>query len=138
MSTSISPAGSVVTTPAQSVYQKQFASLQQYDTQELLYASFLSPDDALANGNAVLSQAAKLLDSKSYEAQPPATTTDPTTTTGSTTTGTSTTGTPASATTVPARQSITDILKASDDAANAALKAYSNAPAGSSIIDFNA
>lgn len=117
-----------MTAPVQSVYQKQFASLQQYDTQELLYASFLSPDDALANGEAVLSQAAKLLDSKSYEATPA---TDATTTTDSTDSTTQ-------SATAPARQSITDILKASDDAANAALKAYSNAPAGSSIIDYNA
>src|SRR5271170_5491675 len=44
-----------------SSYQAQYLSLQAYDTQELLYASFLSPSDALANADSVFLQAAQLL-----------------------------------------------------------------------------
>jgi hypothetical protein len=125
------------TTPATAPdYQKQYAAFKQYNTQELLYASFLSPEQAIENGNEVLQQAAQLLSSKSYEtATPPnlsaGSGTDTPASTGSDATGGTTT---ASAT--PPRQSVAAILAASDDAANVALTAYSKAPAGSSLIDF--
>lgn len=100
-----------------STYQTAFRNLQQYDTRELLYASFLSPEDSLANGNAILQQAAALLAAPGTPATPPA-------------------STPPSAPTQ--LRSVSAILAESDAAAQKTLAAYAKAPAGSSILDFQA
>jgi len=56
------------TTP--STYETQFANLQQYDNQELLYASFLSPEAGLANFDSVLEQAPTLRDARQSRTGP--------------------------------------------------------------------
>jgi hypothetical protein len=133
------PAG---TTP--SAYETQFTNLQQYDNQELLYASFLSPEAGLANLDSVLQQAAQLLgtpgnpgpalDGKPLgstlsTAVPPATTTPaPPSSTSTSTTSSA----------LPNLPSIASILAASDDEADQTLTNFANAPVGSSIIDFQA
>jgi hypothetical protein len=124
------------TTP--STYETQFANLQQYDNQELLYASFLSPEAGLANFDSVLEQAAQLLwtpgnPGPALSTTPPAgsTTTPPA---GSTTT-------PPASTSSSALQnlpSVASILAASDDEASQTLTNYANAPVGSSILDYQA
>jgi hypothetical protein len=103
---------------AQPTVQKEFATLKQYDAAELLYASFqLTPDQALANGTAVLQQASTLLAAlKPSAAAPPAT----------------------PATDASNLPSYTDLISKSDAAANAALAALAKAPAGSSILDVQA
>ena len=114
-----------------SSYQSEYLTLQQQDTAELLYASFLTPAAGLANADAVLGQAAQLLGTPGSPA--PA----------------SATGTPAAspapatasspATVAPLDlPSVSSILAASDNAAQQALAAYGNAPADSSIIDYQA
>jgi hypothetical protein len=116
------------TTP--STYETAFANLQQYDNQELLYASFLSPEAGLANLDSVLQQAAQLLGTPSDPG--PAltgTTTTPATTTPATSTASSA---------LPNLPSVASILAASDDEADQTLTNYANAPVGSSIIDYQA
>jgi hypothetical protein len=119
-------------TPAgttESTYQTQFAALQQYDNQELLYASFLSPSDALANANSVFQQAATLLGSPGH----PGTLA---TEAAAAPTAPSSTSTASSAlTNLPSVQSILD---ASDLEALQTIKNYVNAPTGSSILDYQA
>ena len=121
-----------------SSYQAEFDTLQQQDTAELLYASFLSPSAGLANADAVLGQAATLLgtpgnpgtlgasqSSTSTSTTPPA--------------ATSTSGTTSSASSaLNILPSVASILAASDNAANQTLTAYANAPVGSSILDYQA
>lgn len=102
-----------------SPYEAQFASLQQYDNAELLYASFLSPSDALANADSVFAQAAQLLGTPGQPA----------------TSSSNTSSSNSSSTNVP---SVESILNASNAAAQQTLSAYANAPAGSSILDFQA
>lgn len=118
-------------------YAKQYAAFNTYNKQELLYASFLSPEDSLANGNAILQQAAQLLSSKSYETTAPTIPASTGTTSADSSASGSSTDTSTTASTA-SRQSFADIIAASDDAANAALSAYAKAPAGSSILDFQA
>lgn len=111
----------------ESTYQTEYANLQQYDNQELLYASFLSPSDSLANADSVLQQAAVLLGSPGHPG---------TLATGASTTPASSTSTASSAlTNVPSVQSILD---ASDQEALKTIQNYVNAPAGSSILDYQA
>jgi hypothetical protein len=110
-----------------STYQTQFAALQQYDNQELLYASFLSPSDALANANSVFQQAATLLGSPGH----PGTLA----TQAAAATPTSTSTASSALTNVPSVQSILD---ASDQEALQTIQNYVNAPPDSSILDFQA
>ena len=116
------------TTP--STYETQFANLQQYVNQELLYASFLSPEAGLANFDSVLEQAAQLLGTPGNPG-PALSTTPPA---GSTTT-------PPASTSSSALQnlpSVASILAASDDEASQTLTNNANAPVGSSILDYQA
>jgi hypothetical protein len=119
------------TTP--STYETQFANLQQYDNQELLYASFLSPEAGLANFDSVLQQAAQLLGTPG---DPGPALTAGLSTGSSTTTPASSTSTASSA--LPNLPSVASILAASDDEADQTLTNYANAPVGSSIIDYQA
>jgi hypothetical protein len=111
-------------------------SLQAYDTQELLYASFLSPAASLANTDSVLEQAAALLGTPGQPATS-ATSSASTTTQGSSTTEGSTSTSSASSS-LPNLPSVASILAASDDEAQQTLNAYANAPVGSSILDYQA
>jgi hypothetical protein len=112
-----------------SSYQTEFNTLNTQDTQELLYASFLSPADSLANGNAVLEQAAALLGSPGQPG---------TLATSQSTASTSTSSTTASADPLDSLPSVSSILAASDAEAQQTLTNYANAPVGSSIIDYQA
>jgi hypothetical protein len=114
---------------ATSSYQSEFLTLQQQDTAELLYASFLSPADSLANTDAVLGQAAQLLGTPGSQ---PAS--------QSTSTQSASTQSTSSATTDPLASlpSISSILAASDSVAQQTLNSYANAPVGSSIVDYQA
>ncbi len=114
------PSAAPATSTTASPYQTEFATLQQQDTAELLYASFLSPSDSLANVDSVLGQAAQLLGTPGSLPATTASSTD------------------SSSSTSPALPSITSILAASDAAAQQTLTSYANAPAGSSIIDYQA
>jgi hypothetical protein len=121
-------------------YQAEFDTLQQQDTAELLYASFLSPEAGLENADAVLGQAATLLGTPgnpgtlgaTQSTTPPATTTTPPATTS---TSGSTSSASSALTNLP---SVASILAASDNEANQTLTAYANAPVGSSILDYQA
>jgi len=124
---STSPAGAS-TSPAGalSTYQAQYLNLQQYDTQELLYASFLTPSESLANADSVLEQAATLLGSPGH----PGTLA---------TSATSTAPPPSSASSALTNlPSVASILAASDSEAQQTLNAYANAPVGSSVLDYQA
>ena len=106
-------------------YQAEFQTLQQQDTAELLYASGLSQSDAIANGAAVLSQAVKLSTSDgklNYTTIP----------------NLPLPGTPSTTSTTHPLKSVTQILGESDAAAHTALVKYGKAPAGSSLLDFQA
>ena len=113
--------------------QAEYNTLNQQDAAELLYASFLSPAASLANTDAVLEQAATL-QNEQLAAQKQATLANAQAdVTGS---SSNSSGTPASdVTNLP---SVTSILAASDAAAQSVLSNYANAPAGSSILDFQA
>lgn len=115
-----------------SPYEAQYLSLKAYDNQELMYASFLSPADALANADSVFAQAAKLLGTPGQ----PATSSSSSSSTANSSSSSSSTSTASS---TPANvPSVQSILAASDAAAQQTLSAYANAPAGSSIVDFQA
>jgi hypothetical protein len=116
-------AATVANTSTQSAYRTEFNTLNTQDTQELLYASFLSPEDALNNGNDILQQAATLLGSPGHPG------------TLQTTAAPTLIDTSVPATNVP---SVADILAASDEAAQKTLAAYANAPVGSTILDYQA
>jgi hypothetical protein len=117
------PAAAASTSSTQSSYQTEFQTLNQQDTAELLYASFLSPSDGLANANAVLQQAASLLGTPGHPAS------DVTYTPASTSTASSATAN------LP---SVSSILAASGEEADQTLQNYANAPVGSSILDVQA
>ena len=126
------PAAPASTSPASTIstYQAQYQNLQQYDTQELLYASFsLTPEQGLANLDSVLGQAAQLLD------KPAATASSTASTAPASTSSSSTSSASASLTNLP---SVASILAASDSAAQQTLTNYANAPVGSSIVDYQA
>jgi hypothetical protein len=131
LTTGAAPNVTPASTPATgtiSSYESQYLSLQTYDTQELLYASFLSPSAGLANADSVLGQAAALLDT-------PSTATSQAAGSSTTASGSSTSSTSSSLTNLP---SVASILAASDNAAQQTLTAYANAPVGSSILDYQA
>src|SRR5580658_8369030 len=88
----VAPTAAAPSPDTLSTYQAQYLSLQAYDTEELLYASFLDPADALANADSVFLQAAALLGSPGSPGTlaTGATPTTSTTTTPSTTAPTST------------------------------------------------
>jgi hypothetical protein len=111
-----------------STYQAEYLTLQQQDTAELLYASFLSPSAGLANADAVLGQAAQLLGTPG--SLPAAATSSSSTS--------SSAASSSSSSSVPTIPSVSSVLAASDAAAQQSLSAYANAPAGSSIIDYQA
>lgn len=124
-------------------YQSEFLNLQQYDDQELLYASQLSFSAGLENADSVFLQAAALLGSPGS----PGTLQSPISTqTGSTqssqtsatqpTSSNSSTSTASNA--LSNLPSVSSILAASDDEAEQTLNAYANAPVGSSILDYQA
>ena len=115
-------ATTVSNTTTLSSYQTEYNTLNSQDTQELLYASFLSPEDSLSNGNAVLQQAATLLGSPGHPG----------------TADTTYTPTPVAETDTTDLPSVADILAQSDEDAQKTLTAYANAPVGSSIIDYQA
>ena len=109
-----------------SSYQAEFLTLQQQDTAELLYASFLSPSESLANADAVLGQAAQLLGTPGSLPSPAPS-------------GSSAGAAPStSGATPPVVPTDASVLAASDAAAQKALSAYSNAPSGASILDYQA
>jgi hypothetical protein len=118
------------TTNTPSTYQTQYQNLISYDNQELLYASFLDPQDALANADSVFLQAAALLGSPGHPGTLQTTPTAPATTASSSTSSSS-----SATNNLP---SVASILAASDDEANQTLAAYANAPAGASIVDYQA
>jgi hypothetical protein len=113
-----------------STYQAEYLTLQQQDTAELLYASFLSPSAGLANADAVLGQAAQLLGTPG--SLPAASTASSSSSTSSSASSSS------SSSSVPTIPSVSSVLAASDAAAQQSISAYANAPAGSSIIDYQA
>jgi hypothetical protein len=116
---------------APSTFETEFANLQQYDDQELLYASFLSPEAGLANFDSVMQQAAALLGTPG-DPGPALSTTPP----ASSTTTPPATSTASSA--ISNLPSVASILAASDDEADQTLTNYANAPVGSSILDYQA
>jgi hypothetical protein len=118
-----------------SKYQADYLSLQQYDTQELLYASFLSPSAALANADSVFSQAAQLLDPPAPGSTAQSSSSTSTSTSASTSASSSTTSATDPLASLP---SVSSILAGSDQEAQQTLSAYANAPVGSSIIDYQA
>jgi len=124
------PAAPASSSSTISPYQAEYLNLQQYDNQELLYASFLSPQAALDNFDAVMGQAAQLLDTPASSA-PAASTTTPST-------NTSTTSTSSASSSLTNLPSVSSILAASDTEAEQTLNAYANAPVGSSILDYQA
>jgi hypothetical protein len=125
-------AGAPPATGTISTYQAQYLNLQQYDDQELLYASFLSPEAGLANFDSVLEQAAQLLGTPGNPG-PALSTTPPA---GTATTPAASTSTASSA--LQNLPSVASILAASDDEADQTLTNYANAPVGSSILDYQA
>ena len=129
------PSAAAPASTAPSTYETQYANLQQYDNQELLYASFLSPSDSLANGNSVLEQAAALLGSPGHPGTL-ATSEAAATTPASAATASSSTSSASSS--LPNIPSVASILAASNSEAQQTLNAYANAPVGSSILDFQA
>jgi hypothetical protein len=118
---------------ATSSYETAFENLQSYDDQELLYASFLSPEAGLANFDSVLEQAAQLLGTPE-DPGPALSTATPTT--SSTTTPSTSTSTASNA--LQNLPSVASILAASDDEAQQTLTNYASAPVGSSILDYQA
>jgi hypothetical protein len=125
------PTAAAGTSNSLSSYQTEFNTLNSQDTQELLYASFLSPAESLANGNAVLEQAAQLLGTPGAASSL------------STGTNPSTSGTPSSSASTTSSSlnnlpSVASILAASDAEAAQTLQNYASAPPDSSIIDYQA
>jgi hypothetical protein len=95
--------------------QAEYHTLNQQDTAELLYASFLSPAASLANTDAVLEQAARL-QNEQLAAQQQA----------------------ELAKAGADLPSVSNIIADSNAAAQSALSNYAKAPAGSSILDYQA
>jgi hypothetical protein len=124
--------GSASITPLQAEYNL----LQKEDTQELLTASFESPTDSLANADSVFQQVAAIQDSQLAAQQQQNLANAQAAIDGSSSSSTtSSTLSTADASNLPTLQ---DLFDSSDAAAQTALNNYSNAPAGSSIIDYQA
>jgi len=121
------------TSTAVPAIQQEYAALNQADAAELLYASFLTPAQSLANGNDVLQQAAALQDQQ-LAAQQQQTLANA----NADVTGSSSTTSSAPATDVSNLPSVASLLSQSDAEAQATLTAFANAPSGSSIIDYQA
>jgi len=133
-----------------STYQAQYLSLQEYDNEELMYASFLSPEAGLANADSVFAQAAILLGSPGSPgtlatgASPTilgsssTSATTPTSSNTTTPTSSSSTSTSTASGALNNLPSVSSILAASDTEAEQTLNAYSIAPVGSSILDYQA
>jgi hypothetical protein len=139
------PAAAANTATGLSSIQTEFNTLNTEDTQELLYASFLTPAESLANGNAVLEQAAALLGAPGSAASSLTTSSSTSGTNSSSTSGSnssSTTGASSSASTASSSlnnlPSVASILAASDAEAAQTLQNYASAPPDSSIIDYQA
>jgi len=146
------PSNATSPTSTTSSYQAEFLTLQQQDTAELLYASFLSPTAGLENADEVLGQAAQLLGTPGSLASAQATSTASTSgsTSSSASSGSSSASSTGSSTSSSSASpsssvssllgfpSVSSILSGSDAAAQQTLTAYGNAPAGSSIIDYQA
>jgi hypothetical protein len=130
--TSTASTGSTTSSSAQAI-QAEYNLLNQQDTAELLYASFLTPEQGLANADNVLEQAAQLQDTAIEQAQNARTSLSDAEVSGTTPTSTAT---PASD--VSNLPSASSLISQSDAAAQAALTAFANAPAGASIIDYQA
>ncbi len=112
--------------------QQQYAAFETYNQQELLYASFLSPSDGLANADSVLEQAAQLLGTPGSQ---PASSTQTQSSSDASSAPSSTSSSSGALTNLP---SVASILAASDSEAQQTLNAFANAPVGSSILDFQA
>lgn len=135
-STDLNSSSSTTSSSSIPPVQAEYLTLQQQDTAELLYASFLSPTAGLENADEVLQQAATLF---------PTPGTLPSTSDTSATTSSSTSTSPAdssssSSPTDPLESlpSVSTLLAQSDQTAQQTLSAYANAPTGSSIIDYQA
>jgi len=128
------PSTTTSSSTATPAIQQEYAALNTADTEELLYASFLSPADSLANGNDVLQQAAALQAQQLAAQQQTTLANANADVTGSSSTTTS--STPASD--VSNLPSVASLLSQSDAEAQATLTAFANAPSGSSIIDYQA
>ena len=121
--------------------QQQYAAFEQYNDQELLYASFLSPSDGLANADAVLEQAAQLLGTPGNPGtygQTQSTSAGSSSTSSAQGSGDGSSATSTSSNALTNLPSVASILAASDSEAQQTLNAYANAPVGSSILDFQA
>lgn len=116
-----------------SAIQNEYNLLNTDDTEELLYASFLTPDQGLANADDVLAQAAELQDEQLSTQQQATLANADADVTGSSSTSSATLSTDDS--NLP---SLSDLLSQSDSDAQAALTAFASAPAGSSIVDYQA
>lgn len=139
LGSSLSPLGAPPATASASTAQQvqsEYSTLNQQDTAELLYASFLSPTDSLANTDAVLEQAATLQDQQLAAQQQATLANAQADVTGSSSSTSSSSSTPS--TDDSNLPSVSSILAASDAAAQSVLSNYANAPAGSSIIDYQA
>ena len=111
----------------------EYNLLNQQDTAELLYASFLTPEQGIINANNVLQQAANIQDQQLAQARNARTSLSDAEVSGTTPT---TTAAPASD--VSNLPSVSSLISQSNAAAQAALAAFAKAPAGSSILDFQA
>lgn len=130
--TSAASTGSTTSSAAKAIVA-EYNVLNQQDTAELLYASFLTPEQGIINANNVLQQAAALQDQALVQAQNARTSLSDAEVSGTTP---ASTATPASD--VSNLPSASSLISQSDAAAQAALAAFAKAPAGSSIIDFQA
>lgn len=126
----VAPATTAAPSNTLSSYQTEYQNLQAYDTQELLYASFLSPAAGLANADSVLEQAAQLLGTPGSPAA--------SLSTSAPSSSSSTSSTSSSSASLNNLPSVASILAASDQEAEQTLQNYANAPVGSSILDYQA
>ena len=126
-SSSSSTTSTSATQPAQNPYLQAYATLQSMDTQELMNVTFGSQDNANQNILSVLSQWAAI------QAQEQATQEQAMQNQISSLGTTS-----SSSSTIDNVPSLDSIISQSDQAANNALQQYASAPAGSSIIDYQA
>jgi hypothetical protein len=130
----VAPASASASTSSNKLttYQAEYLNLQQADSQELLYASFLPADQALANADSVLGQAAQLLGT------PGSTTPADAAAAATTAPAASSSSSSSASSSLDNLPSVASILAASDQQAQATLTAYANAPVGSSILDYQA
>ena len=132
---STTPAASTgsTTSRAAKAIQAEYNLLNQQDTAELLYASFLTPEQGIVNANAVLQQAANIQDQQLAQAQAARLAKSDAEVLGATPASS-----PTPASDVANLPSASTLIAQSDAAAQAALAAFAKAPAGSSILDVQA